>query len=143
MSVESKELTEMRGVLNETLQKCKEVAEGLEKHMEVNVTVDTMSDVNYLFDNTADNKVDSVEVKLLLEDISKTSLKLRDDFLELLSSYSTLVSVSEGDFEIFSLLARYNNVISKECQEYIKLAKLIAETGYTIPKRDSTITENC
>lgn len=129
MNTESKDIQKMQEVLSTSLQKCKEVAGELEKYVEVTESVEPLAGKDYLFDNTADEVFYSAEVQLLFKDIINTSTKLRDGYLELLSEYSALLSMAEGDNKVMQVLSDFNKIMNNEWRTYIKLANTILKTN--------------
>lgn len=132
METDVKDIERMQGVLAQSLQKCKEVAGELEKYIEVTESVEPIVEKDYLFDNTANEVFYSAEVQLLFKDIIKTSTKLRDCYLELLSEYSALLSMAEGDSKVVKTLSDLNNVMNNEWRAYIRMSNTMLKTNEVI-----------
>lgn len=132
METDVKDIERMQGVLAQSLQKCKEVAGELEKYIEVTESVEPIVEKDYLFDNTANEAFYSAEVQLLFKDIIKTSTKLRDCYLELLSEYSALLSMAEGDSKVVKTLSDLNNVMNNEWRAYIRMSNTMLKTNEVI-----------
>lgn len=132
METDVKDIERMQGVLAQSLQKCKEVAGELEKYIEVTESVEPIVEKDYLFDNTANEAFYSAEVQLLFRDIIKTSTKLRDCYLELLSEYSALLSMAEGDSKVVKTLSDLNSIMNNEWRAYIKMSNTMLKTNEVI-----------